>query len=406
ELGSKVCVLRPQPVPHPAEWYAAIEPADGMVVYEADHDGSQWTHLCLRQADRVLMLADAGSLAEVHADRTRQLLRGRRPATVELIILHGAGVRTPNLNGIPLDTYPAASHSHMREGNLADIARVTRTILNRAPGLVLSGGGARGFAHIGVIKALSEVGVPLDYFAGASMGSIIGAAAALEWDEAECRKHLVPAFVQQNPINDYMVPIVALARGRKVSRLLREHFGDALIEECWKPFFCTASNLSSGQVRVYRTGPLWQALRASVAIPGVITPVIEQGEIVVDGGVLNNMPIDLMLAMRRGPVIAVDVMRHHRMTAGLSNLEAASWRHLIRPARHGTPNIVALLMRVGTVGSEAQIRQLKARVDLLIEPPLEHIGTLDWKAYDRAVESGYRYTMELLEKRDSVALRI
>ncbi|MGH8013971.1 MAG: patatin-like phospholipase family protein, partial [Candidatus Binataceae bacterium] len=344
--------------------------------------------------------------SDIQADRVRQLLRGRRPATVELIIQHATDKRIPNLSGISLDSYPAASHCHIREGNLADIARLARSLLNRAPGIVLSGGGARGFAHIGVLKALNEAGIPLDYFAGASMGSVIAAAAAFEWDEAEYRKHLMPSFAAQNPINDYMVPVIALARGRKVSRLLREHFGDALIEECWKPFFCTASNLTSGQVRVYRKGALWHALRASVAIPGVITPVVEDGEIVVDGGVLNNMPIDLMLAMRRGPVIAVDVMRHHRITAGLGNLETAPWRHLLRPARHGTPNIIALLIRAGTVGSEAQIQHLRPRVDLLIEPPLESVGTLDWKTYQRAIEGGYRYTMELLEKRDSLALRI
>jgi NTE family protein len=292
----------------------------------------------------------------------------------------------------------------VREGNASDLARIARLIAGHAVGLVLSGGGARGFAHLGVMAALKDAGIAIDLYAGASMGAIVAATAALEWDREQTLAHLVPAFVESNPLSDYTIPIIALARGRKVSRLLREHFGDLKLEECWRTLVCTASDLTTGQVRIFRNGPIWNALRASVAIPGVLTPVIEGGHILVDGGVLNNMPIDLMLAMRRGPIVAVDVMRDHALAAGAEALEELSLLNMLRPARRGSPNIVALLMRAGTVGSEAQVRHLRPQVDLLIEPRIETMGMLDWKAYRRAIDEGYRQTIAILERRDNSSL--
>ena len=122
-----------------------------------------------------------------------------------------------------------------------------------------------------------------------------------------------------------------------MSRRLREHFGDINLEECWRTLVCTASDLTTGQVRIFRTGPIWKALRASVAIPGVLTPVIENGHILVDGGVLNNMPIDLMLAMRRGPVVGVDVMRDHALAAAAEALEELSLSTCCAPRAGARP---------------------------------------------------------------------
>jgi NTE family protein len=405
-LGRKVEVLRDNAAGRDVEWFAEVEKSNDVVVYQARCDASTWTRMCVRQADRVLLVLSAGPPPNPETTKAiDEILRHRRPGSVDLVILHGLNSRRLAFTRMLLGRYQVGLHCHVREGNREDLARLARMIAGRAISIVLSGGGARGFAHIGVLRALREARVPLDIFAGASMGSIIGAGAAMEWDEAAMLHHFVSGFVENNPLNDYTLPIVALARGRKVTRLLRKHYGDTQVEECWRQFMCTASDLSSGQVRVFRTGPVWKALRASVAIPGVVTPVVEGDHVLVDGGVLNNMPIDLVLAMRRGPVIAVDVERENTIVAEGGALEDQSLWNLLRANRRGAPNIIGLLMRAGTVGSNAQIKLLRPHVDLLIEPPLTRISMLDWKSYRAAIDGGYRHAIELLEKRELPSLR-
>ena len=404
-LGRKTAIAGSADAERGTEWLARVEEAHDFVLYVGDSSATPWTGLCLRQADRVLTIvraapqSDAQGIAALEA-----MIKSRRHGGVEMVILHPGNARRAVHTTEILRRFPGAHHSHVREGNASDLARLARLIAGHAVGIVLSGGGARGFAHLGVLAALKEAGIAIDLYAGASMGAIIAATAALEWDRDQTLEHLVPAFVTSNPLSDYTIPIIALARGRKVSRRLREHFGDLNVEECWRTLVCTSSDLTTGQVRIHRSGPIWRALRASVAIPGVLTPVIEGNHILVDGGVLNNMPIDLMLAMRRGPVIAVDVMREHTVTAGAGILEELSLINMLRPARRGSPNIVALLMRAGTVGSEAQVRHLRPQVDLLIEPRIETIGMLDWKAYRLAIDEGYRQTIAILEQRDNSSL--
>lgn len=403
--GRKAAIAGPAEAGRGTEWFARLEEAHDFVLYLGEGAATPWTSLCLRQADRVLAIVRAApqSAADDFAF-IDAMIKSRRHAGVELVILHPREARRAAHTAEILRRFPGANHSHVREGNAPDLARMARLIAGHAVGIVLSGGGARGFAHLGVMAALREAGIAIDLYAGASMGAIIAATAALEWDREQTLARLVPAFVESNPLSDYTIPIIALARGRKVSRRLREHFGDLNLEECWRTLICAASDLTTGQVRVFRNGPIWKALRASVAIPGVLTPVIEDNHILVDGGVLNNMPIDLMLAMRRGPVVAVDVMRDHALAANAEALEELSVINMLRPARRGSPNIVALLMRAGTVGSEAQVRHLRPRVDLLIEPRIEPMGMLDWKAYQRAIDEGYRQTIAILERRDNSSL--
>lgn len=404
--GRKAAIVGAADAGRGTEWFGQLEEAHDFVLYVGESSATEWTGLCLRQADRVLAIARAAPQPGVARDGAPidAMIKARRHASVELVILHPRDSRRAAHSAEILQRFPGADHSHVREGNVSDLARIARLIAGHAVGIVLSGGGARGFAHLGVMAALAEAGIAIDLYAGASMGAIIAATAALEWDREQTLAHLVPAFVESNPLSDYTLPIIALARGRKVSRRLSEHFGDLNLEECWRTLICTASDLTTGQVRIFRNGPIWKALRASVAIPGVLTPVIEDGHILVDGGVLNNMPIDLMLAMRRGPVVAVDVMRDHALAADAEALEELSLFNMLRPARRGSPNIIALLMRAGTVGSEAQIRHLRPQVDLLIEPRIEPMGMLDWKAYRRAIDEGYRQTIAILEQRDNSSL--
>ena len=374
---------------HSPQWFHEREAQNDFVVYAADAADSPWTRLCLRQADVVLLLARA---AGDDAGWTRGQWQGGVMRRAELLLLHerdftnGAAARwQARLPGIP--------HHHIR--GPADYDRLVRMLTGRAVGLVLSGGGARGFAHLGVVKALREHGVPIDLVGGTSMGGILAAGVASDWDDAELVERFRRSFVDTNPLSDFTLPIVSLVSGRKVGMLLRRELGDIDIEDLPLPFFCVSSNLTTGRIAVHQQGSLWRWLRASVAIPGVLPPVFHGGEVFVDGGAMNNLPVDVMRARGRGPVIGVDVGTDRAFTTDVESTEEPSLWKLFRGQRR-RPNILRILWRAGMVNSATATLDRRRQSDLLITPSLESIDLLDWKGFGRAIEIGYRDACERL----------
>jgi NTE family protein len=231
------------------------------------------------------------------------------------------------------------------------------------------------------------------------MGGIIAAGVGMEWDIDEITARVKHAFVDTNPLSDFTFPVIALFRGAKVSALLRHHFGDVRIEDMPKPYFCVSSDLTTGRDFVHRTGPLWRALRASIALPGILPPVTaEGGHLLVDGGVMNNLPVDVMAGEARGPIIAVDVAGEIDLRAFDSRYGERSIWSLLAQRMRGSPSIVSILMRAGTVGSDAQRRIVREQADFLFEPPLAGIGMRDFKLCDHAVAQGYAHAMRQIER--------
>ncbi len=397
EMGSKAAVLDAGSADKSAEWFNNFEAAHDIVFYRGDAPESGWTQLCLRQADRVFLLA--------RADRPLPIkpldlpsIKERAVRMPELLLLHDNAQPRALPEHFALRSGLFESHHHIRAGRPDDIRRLARFVAGRAVGLVLAGGGARGFAHIGVIKALIEAGVPFDHLGGTSMGAIIAAGLALEWDYEELKRRMHEAFVVAKPLNDYTIPLIALVRGKKVSALLREHFGDVLIEELPKPFFCVSSDLTTGRPHIHREGHLWRALRASVSLPGILPPVTHHGHLLVDGGVMNNLPVDIMAENSHGPIIASDVTGELDLRATDSRYgERPPW-WLIWQQMRGNPSIVSILMRSGTVGSEAQRHLVREKANYLFEPVLADVGLREWKAFDRAIEEGYAHAVMRIAK--------
>ncbi|HWD49490.1 MAG TPA: patatin-like phospholipase family protein, partial [Rhizomicrobium sp.] len=388
QMGSKAAVLDANAAEQSAEWFNAFEASHDIVFYRGDAPDSAWTQLCLRQADRILLLA--------RADRPLPLrpldlpaFKERATGLPQLLLLHPSGTSEELPQHFALRSGLFESHHHIRARNSSDIRRLARFIAGRAVGLVLAGGGARGFAHIGVIKAMTEAGVPFDNLGGTSMGAIIAAGVAMEWGVDELTERMRDAFVKENPLSDYTIPLIALVRGRKVSQLLQKHFGNIRIEELPRPFFCVSSDLTSGRIHVHRAGPLWRALRASVALPGILPPVTHHGHLLVDGGVMNNLPVDVMQQQQSGPIIASDVTGELDMRVSDQQYGERPWWWLIWQRMRGTPSILSILMRSGTVGSEAQRRLVRDQANYMFEPPLPDIGLRDWKKFDKAILEGY-----------------
>ncbi|HVE67637.1 MAG TPA: patatin-like phospholipase family protein, partial [Solirubrobacteraceae bacterium] len=247
-------------------------------------------------------------------------------------------------------------------------AVLARRLAGRAVGVVLSGGGARGLAHIGVLEGLAEAGVTIDRVGGCSMGALVGAQLALGREPAEIRERCREELVARNPLGDYTVPRVALTRGRRGRAMLDRLLGTARIEDLPRDFFCVSSDLVAGTLAVHRDGRLADAVAASVALPGIVPPVRLGGRVLVDGGVLDNLPVAEMAATGEGPVIAVDV------TARFDPAARAGIRET--------------LLRTLVLGSSDTAAAAQAHADLVIEPDVTGIGMLDFARLDELVARG------------------
>lgn len=347
-------------------------------------DGSQWYRFVLRHADRFLVFARRDARPPRPFPMTTQTgERARKFRLVDLVMIHEGAPACPITDWI--DAVGAARILNCRGEPCLE--RIARIISGKSVGLVLSGGGARAYAHIGAVQALRETGVPIDFVCGASMGAIIAACVAMGWPNEEIEERICDAFVESNPLGDHVLPVVALTKGARVEERLMKHFGDELIEEMAAPFFCVSSDITNGEPRIHRRGLLRHALRASIALPGIMPPVIDGDALLVDGAVINNFPTDIMATMHRGLTIGIDVARR-----GAIDIEAFrdppgffSWI-----AQHGVksaPPIVSLLMRTATARHERTLKVHPA--DIMIAPKVAGVELRDWDEYDEAVSDGY-----------------
>ncbi len=397
-MGSRAAVLDSSCAEQDAEWFNNFEAVHDIVFYRGDAPDSAWTHQCLRQADRIFLLARVDQPLPSQA-YDLPALKERAAGLPQLLLLHPTekNENIPEHFAVRSGLYE--SHHHVRANQAEDIKRLARFISGRAVGIVLAGGGARGFAHIGVVKALAEAGVPLDNIGGASMGALIAAGLACEWSVDELTDRMREAFVAGNPLNDYTLPLIALVRGAKVTKLLQRNYGDIRIEELPKPYFCVSSDLTTGRVHVHRAGALWRALRASVALPGIMPPVTYHGHLLVDGGVMNNLPVDVMAERSNGPIIASDVTGELDLKVRDDKYGERPWWWLVGQRMAGTPSIVSILMRSGTVGSEVQRRLAREQANYMFEPPLVGVGLRDWRAFDRCIAEGYQHALRVIDEK-------
>ncbi len=365
-------------------WYALQEQQVAGVIYVGDLD-SAWRERCARQSDVVLMLVDASS-DPAKAIPPPSTISEHTPKHL-VLMQHEAppyrGTRTW------LEAYPPViAHHHVHSD--ADLARVARLLAGKAIGLVLSGGGARGFAHVGVLRVLHGLGLDIDYVAGCSAGAIVAAGHAAGWDDAQQVRALRAAFVDDNPLSDLTLPLVAIHRGRKASLLLQRAYGDADIEDLPLPFFAVSSDLTSGTLHVHERGPLWMALRASTAIPGVVPPLFHDHRVLVDGGVIDNLPVSTLRQRIAGHIIAVDVGGNYRIDTALEEAWLPPFWQQIRKqwGKKTYPGIAQLLWRAVMVNSDASSARQRRQSSVLLKPDLSGIDLFDWKAFDRIVAIG------------------
>ncbi|SDP22308.1 lysophospholipid hydrolase [Rhodoferax sp. OV413] len=390
--------------------FDALEEAYDYLVLEADggpsspSSPSSWTRRALRQADQVVWVADAGASAVPSAlelDLASQ--PGVQMKRQHLVLLHAATATQPQATG-PWRVGRTLERIYpLRRQQDGDYARLARFLTGRAVGLVLGGGGARGFAHLGVLRALQEAKIPVDLVGGNSMGALIGAQYAcglpLDSIREQTRK-----FAEGGEW--LTLPIISLVSGRRVARDLHRMFGDTQVDALWTPYFAAACNLTTARTTVQDSGPLWRAVLASNSPAGLFPPVLHQGQLLVDGAILENVPVDAMrmrlgvpLEKRRGngTVIAIDVDVREDMGVD-PRLQRLSVRSKLKGyfsrGAHSQPGIAEILYRAGHIGGLNQRATTRAQADHYLEPPVADFSLMAYRRADEIVEVGYRHAME------------
>jgi predicted acylesterase/phospholipase RssA len=329
-----------------------------------------WSDLCARQADRQVLVATADSPP---------------PPTptpeADLVLL---GPSSGDALRALLDSVQPRTHHRLATTEPSDpgAGRLARRLVGRALGVVLSGGGARGFAHIGALAELEADGIEVDRYGGCSMGSFIAAMAAAGWSPQDIRDRSHAELVRRSPFNDYTIPRVALIRSRKAARMFDRLFGELTIEELAKPLFTVSADLVTSRLVVHRRGSVIEAVGASMSIPGLVPPLSRSGRLLVDGGVLNNLPIDAMADAAEGPIVAVDVVRR---------LEASD------EDEPPLPSIMETLSRATVLGSVERAERNRDLALLVIAPEVQDIPLRDFRSLDRAIEAGRVATRAALD---------
>jgi predicted acylesterase/phospholipase RssA/CRP-like cAMP-binding protein len=378
------------------QWLAQLEADHRVVVYEGDARNTPWTERCVRQADRILLVADAaGDVApgDIETHLLGPHVRGRQRHT--LVLLHPLSTTAPSGTARWLTGRPPIRHLHVRLDAPEDVARLGRFVTGRTVALALGGGFARGLAHLGVFRALEELGIPVDAVGGASMGAMVGAQWVSGWPaeriSADTSTGLADSF------DDMTLPFLAFKRGGKYSRLVRRFFGEARIEDMWRPYFAVSANLNRAEVAIHTQGRIADAVLASTRAPGIFPPLVMQGELHVDGGLINNVPVDVMRDFAgEGVVIGVDVSPPHELhTVHDYGEDVSGWSALWRrftPARDRRiyrPSILLVLMRVVEFGGISYRRQKAGMADVYISPDVLRFKRNDFHAAAGLADAGY-----------------
>ncbi|KAF8167420.1 hypothetical protein B0H34DRAFT_681802 [Crassisporium funariophilum] len=439
-----------------AGWLADQEQRFQTVLYVADSPvNSSWTQTCIRQADCVMVvgMGDDPSIGEFE----RLLLSMKTTARKELILLHPdrsiapgttrewlknrpwvhqhIHVELPGLvvpipkSALPKDPDAVTALKNLKDkvqngiqkyrGSRADIrpqrmphtndfSRLARRICGKSIGLVLGGGGARGMAHLGLIRAMEEYGIPIDHIAGTSIGAFVGGLYAREGDLITSTGRAKQFSGRMGNIwrmlSDVTYPIVAYTTGHEFNRSLYKAFYDLHIEDMWLPFFCNTTNIITSRMEIHETGYAWRYIRASMTLVGLLPPLCDNGNLLVDGGYIDNLPVAAMSSMGASTIFASDVGSiDDNSPRNFGDTISGFWLLINRwnpfsNARH-IPAITEIQSRLAYVSSVNTLEAAKiAKNCLYIQMPVQEYGTMQFGKFEELTKKGYLAAMVILEK--------
>jgi lysophospholipid hydrolase len=353
------------------------------------------------QADRLLIVARASNSPAL-SDIETVIKESAHDTRTDLVLLHEPDVKIPSGTGSWLKPRSIRNHYHIRSGDNAHLGRMARRMSGHAIALVMGGGSAKGYAEMGFYKAMLETGIPFDYVGGASMGAIMGGQMALESDYEAFEQNA--QWTADIGVIDRTLPLVAMAASNNVKKINQHCCGETLIEDLWCPFFCVSTSLSTASLKVHQSGSMWRAIRASMSIPGVFVPVVEDGDVLVDGGIMDNFPVALMQSLAESNrIIGVDVvpyrerLKHYDIDTSISG-----WRVLFNrlnpfSKKMKTPTLVEILIRTLEVNATKSSRDQAALTDLLIQPDTRGFGPTAYDKWKPLAQRGYEASIEPLK---------
>ncbi|OJK01273.1 hypothetical protein ASPACDRAFT_115908 [Aspergillus aculeatus ATCC 16872] len=441
------------------QYLADLEEKYGMVLYIADTTvNAPWTQTCITQADCILLVGLAESSPSI-GEYERFLLGMKTTSRKELVLIHEERYCHPGLtrqwlknrvwiNGghhhIQMPYRLAAEPTHSQTKRLGtvlkqrvqviqaeiqkytsrrirqtplysaqtpfkgDFHRLARRLCGRSVGLVLGGGGARGIAQVGVIKALEEAGIPIDIIGGTSIGSFIGALYARDAD-------VVPMYGRAKKFAgrmgsiwrfalDLTYPTVSYTTGHEFNRGIFKTFGNSQIEDFWLEFYCNTTNISRSRAEYHSSGYTWRYVRASMSLAGLIPPICDEGSMLLDGGYIDNLTVGHMKGLGADVIFAVDVGSIDDNTPqGYGDSLSGFWTVLNRwnpfSSLPNPPTLSEIQARLAYVSSIENLERAKTTPGCLyMRPPIDKYGTLEFAKFDEIYQVGYTYGKEYLEK--------
>ncbi|PJZ68145.1 cyclic nucleotide-binding protein [Leptospira perolatii] len=391
-------------IPDILSWLNGLEREYDKVIFEVDHEDTLWVETCLRQADRILFLIEPGNPIEDTSHAWKVLRGSSLSETVRESIFY---LENEFSNWSILEEYYKefqGQRHFVRKNRSGEFERVARRMEGKAVGIALSGGGAKGFAHLGFLRSIQEQGIPVDLIGGTSAGSIMAGLFAMGFDFEEMLRLIREIWIRGKLTRDYSIPFISILTGGKYSRAIREFFGERKIETLWIPFLAVACNLTKSEPVVFEKGEIWKAIRASTSIPGIFPPFYDNGSLYVDGGLWDNLPgsalrtkgadilisVDLGAGAQPGKDIAYGSMVSSRFPGeGPSAIQLLMNGFLPMERRSQYPHIGEILMRSLLLSSRNNLKRTKESSDIFVEIPAREFSTFDWDDYLRLYELGY-----------------
>lgn len=291
-----------------------------------------------------------------------------------------------------------------------DCARLARRLLGRAVGVVLGGGGSRGIAHIGIVQEFMKAGIPIDAVGGTSIGSLVGGLLARDVD-CSTTTALIRSISKKlsNPWQyffDLTLPTSSYLTGHALNRVLWKMFGDRQIEDFWLPFYVLTVDIANTCPVYHRSGYAWRYIRASVSLAGVLPPISDNGKLLLDGGYINNIPVDVMAhSGNAGIIIAVDVSTMFDNDVNdYGDTLSGFWALLQRwfGSHPYIPSYAEIQERLAYVTGESSARELPAlsesNPDLIyLRPPVGHLKVFDFSKFESILALGIKFGKEQVE---------
>uniref|UniRef100_A0A673JUZ6 lysophospholipase n=1 Tax=Sinocyclocheilus rhinocerous TaxID=307959 RepID=A0A673JUZ6_9TELE len=403
-----------------SSWLGQQEDIHRIVLYQSDSSLTPWTQRCIRQADCIIIVG-VGEQEPTVGELERMLESSAVRAQKQLVLLHREDGPPPRgtaewLNmrswisrhlhlSCPHRVFSRRSLPKLREmyqrvfekppDRHSGFSRLARILTGNAIALVLGGGGARGCSQVGIIRALSEAGIPVDLIGGTSIGSLIG---ALYAEERSVSRMTVRAR-QWAMITDLTYPVTSMFTGASFNSSISGIFQDKQIEDLWISYFNITTDITASSMRVHTDGSLWRYVRASMSLSGYLPPLCDpkDGHLLMDGGYINNLPADTARSMGAKLVIAVDVGSQDETDLTNYGDSLSGWWLLwkrLNPLSEKVKvlNMAEIQTRLAYVCSVRQLEMVKdSDYCEYLRPPIDRYGTLDFGKFDEIADVGYQH---------------